>query len=131
MFDKIDWDSKVKASSNGYYYVCTIPPHKYGEKRDDRDKKYIYLHRALLELKLGRYLTKGEQADHKDGDKTNNTAGNVCLKELGEHQKEHTTGSGGHKRNKFWEKSPRTKKHHKKASDQSVFRVLSLYFNSI
>lgn len=126
MFDRIDWDSVIKASSNGYKY-CTVifdghpeMQHPFSEKRGDRDVKYIYLHRALLEKKLGRYLKPWEQADHKDGDKTNNTPGNVTLKTLGSHQREHSLGTNGHKRNKYWEKSPRTKPHHKKASAVNV-----------
>jgi hypothetical protein len=124
MFDKIDMDTKVKASGNGYWYVCTIPEHPFGEKRDDRKKKYIYLHRAILEKKLGRYLTHNEQADHIDGDKDNNSSDNVRLKTLGEHQKEHAE-NGNH----FWTKSPRNKKRRKGASTSMVRNVLKKFFS--
>ena len=109
IFDKINMEDIVKASKNGYKYVTTTPPHKFGERRDDRDKRYIYLHRAILEKKLGRYLQPGEQADHKDSNKNNNDPSNIVLKNLGEHQKDHTT-RGNH----FWTKSPENKKKRKK-----------------
>jgi hypothetical protein len=128
LFDKIDEDSKVKASSNGYWYCTTTPPHPFGEVRDDRKKKYIYLHRAVLEKKLGRYLTKSEQADHKDGNKDNNEPKNIQLKTLGDHQKSHVE-RGNH----FWEKSPENKpgrKSRKKASTMSILNVLRSYFSS-
>ena len=131
MFKEIDMDTKVKASSNGYYYVCTIPPHKFGEVRKDRSKKYIYLHRALLEKKLGRYLKPNEQADHIDGNKENNSEENVQLKILGDHQREHCNERGNH----FWEKSKENKPGHKKknrgkkASATMIQNVLRNYFS--
>jgi hypothetical protein len=122
LFDKIDEDSKVKASGNGYWYCTTTPPHPYGEKRGDRKKKYIYLHRAILEKKLGRYLEPDEQADHIDGDKDNNAPSNIQLKKLGPHQKEHVD-RGNH----FWTKSPRNKK---RANSTAILNVLSKYSDS-
>jgi len=101
---EIDKNSIIKATKGGYYYCCTIPPHKYGEVRGDRNKKYIYLHRALLEQKLNRYLKPEEQSDHKDGNKEHNVPSNLELKTLGEHQKSHSE-RGNH----FWKKSPRNK----------------------
>jgi hypothetical protein len=119
LFD-IEDDSKVKAGSNGYYYVCTDPPHPYGEVRGDRKKKYIYLHRALLEQKLGRYLENHEQAHHIDDNKENNIPSNLELKELGEHQKEHA-----HK-TKFWKASPMNKPN-RKIKKASIIRVIGLF----
>ncbi len=119
LFDILE-DTKVKAGSNGYYYVCTNPPHPYGEVRGDRKKKYIYLHRALLEQKLGRYLETHEQAHHMDDDKENNVPSNLELKELGEHQKEHA-----HK-TKFWKASPMNKSR-KKIKKASILNVIRQY----
>jgi len=101
---EIDKDSIVKATKGGYYYCTTTPEHPYGEKRKDRKKKYIYLHRARLEQKLGRYLKPEEQADHKDGNKENNSPSNLVLLDRGPHQKSHAE-RGNH----FWKKSPRNK----------------------
>lgn len=117
---EIEGDSKVKAGSNGYYYVCTDPPHPYGEVRGDRKKKYIYLHRALLEQKLGRYLENHEQAHHIDDNKENNIPSNLELKELGDHQKEHA-----HK-TKFWKASPMNKPK-RKIKKASIIRVVGLF----
>lgn len=125
LFEKIDPDSIVKSGSNGYWYCCTVnPEHPFGEKRKDRNKRYVYLHRAVLEKKLGRYLKPNEQADHKDGNKDNNEPENVQLKILGDHQQDHALNRGNH----FWTKSPRNKK---RASTSSILSVLKNYFNSL
>ena len=113
---EIDKDSIIKATKGGYYYCCTIPPH--GEIRGDRKKRYIYLHRALLEQKLGRYLKSEEQADHKDGNKENNSPSNLVLLDRGPHQKSHAE-RGNH----FWKKSPRNKPG-RKAARNVVARFL-------
>ena len=124
---KIVEDSIVKATKGGYYYCVTDPPHPYGEKRKDRNKKYVYLHRAKKEIELGRYLKPEEQVDHKDGDKSNNEPSNLVLVERGPHQKDHVS-RGNH----FWKKSPRNKKkkNKKKASTNLVNRVLMRYLSS-
>ena len=101
---EIDKDSIVRGTKGGYFYCTTTPPHPFGEKRKDRKKKYIYLHRALLEQKLNRYLKPEEQSDHKDGNKEHNIPSNLELKTLGDHQKSHSE-RGNH----FWKKSPRNK----------------------
>lgn len=121
---EIDPDSIVKGTSNGYYYCTTTPVHPYGESRSDRQKKYIYLHRAILEQKLGRYLNSDEQADHEDGDKENNDPSNIVLRMIGPHQKSHVN-RGNH----FWTKSPRNKKRAKETLSSMVYRVIQRYFN--
>jgi hypothetical protein len=125
IFDKINYDDVVKATKEGYLYVTTDPPHPYGESRKDRKKKYIYLHRAVKEKELGRYLTPDEQVDHKDKDKTNNDPSNLVLVIKGEHQRDHVS-RGNH----FWKKSPRNKKKKKTASSYMVQRVLFNYLQS-
>jgi len=37
------------------------------------------MHRAILERKIGRSLTKGEECDHRDGNTLNNQRGNLRL----------------------------------------------------
>lgn len=131
MFDRIDWDSVIDASSNGYKY-CTVifdddpdKGHPYGEVRGDRDKKYVYLHRAILEKKLGRYLLPSEQADHEDGNKKNNKPSNIILKDLGEHQKDHALNRGNH----FWKKSPMNKK--KRKRKKMALRVAQTFLSGL
>jgi len=125
MFDKINYDDVVKATKEGYLYVTTTPPHKFGEVRNDRKKRYVYLHRAVKEKELGRYLTPDEQVDHKDKNKRNNDPSNLELVIQGEHQKDHVA-RGNH----FWKKSPRNKPQKKKASTEMVQRVLFNYIIS-
>ena len=126
IFDKINFDDVVKATKGGYLYVTTTPEHPFGEKRKDRKKKYIYLHRAVKEKELGRYLKPDEQVDHKDKDKTNNDPSNLELIIKGEHQKDHVS-RGNH----FWKKSPRNKPRKKKASSEMIQRVMLKYLNSM
>jgi len=125
MFDKINYDDVVKATKDGYMYVTTTPPHPYGEKRKDRKKKYIYLHRAVKEKELGRYLTPEEQVDHKNKNKKDNSPSNLVLILKGDHQKDHVS-RGNH----FWKKSPRNKPRKKKASGEMIQRVIFRYINS-
>lgn len=118
---EIDEDSIVKATKEGYYYCCTIPPHKFGEVREDRKKRYIYLHRARLEQKIGRYLKPHEQADHVDGDKSNNEPSNLVLKVHGEHQRDHANNG-----NSFWKKSPLNKPGVKRKAHRVVARFFEM-----
>ena len=105
----IEPDSRVKATGGGYYYVAIVDddgkPHSHGLKLPDRKRRYLYEHVAKMELHLGRYLEKGEQVDHKDGDKSNNAMSNLELTTRGPHQKDHADNRGNH----FWKKSPRNK----------------------
>jgi len=121
---EIDDNSIVKASKQGYLYCTTTPPHPFGEKRKDRKKKYIYLHRAVMEQDLGRYLEPHEQVDHRDKDKTNNDIVNLRLVNFKEHQRDHATDG----KNQFWKHSPRTKPRKKTASD-STHRVVLAFLN--
>jgi len=109
--------SIVKSGEQGYLYCETDPPHPQAEERGDRKRKYVYLHRAVLENELGRYLKDGEEVDHKDGDVTNNDPSNLVLRHLGEHQREHALNG-----NEFWKTSPRNK-----PKDASVMEVIRLY----
>jgi len=138
MFDSIDKDSIIKASKNGYKYCRTLPfEHPFGEKRGDRNARYVYLHRATYELAHGHYIhpERGDQVDHKDGNKNNNDPKNLILVKIGPHQATHTKGENGHKRNKFWNSSPLTKpgcKRKKKASIESLaYRVVLSYLREL
>ena len=116
---EIDQDSIVKSGDNEYMYCCTTPPHPFGMKLKDRNKKYIYLHRALMELQLGRFLKDGEEVHHKDENRKNNKPGNLELVEFKGHQKDHS-----HK-TKFWNRSPRNK-----PGREAAQRVVSKYSQS-
>lgn len=107
---KILPDSIQKGSRGHYLYCETDPPHPHGEKLDDRKQRRVYYHRALMELKLGRFLKKSEDVDHKDGDPTNNALSNLVLRDHDDHAKHHSTHPDPDKRNDFWKKSPENKK---------------------
>jgi hypothetical protein len=120
---EINKDDIVKAGKQGYYY-CVVPDgHPYGERRSDRKKRYLYLHRARMENKIHRYLHPDEQVDHKDKDKSHNSISNLVLTSRGPHQKHHSD-NGNH----FWKKSPMNKPKWGKKS-ASVIRVICDYLS--
>ncbi len=113
----------VKGTGNGYLYCVTDPIHPNAEVRKDRKKRYIYLHRVVMENSLGRLIKPEEQVDHKDGNKANNAPSNLILRELGPHQKSHAE-RGNH----FWKKSPRNKPGRKAMNVISRYREASGWF---
>jgi hypothetical protein len=121
---KIVPDSIVKGSGDGYMVCQTEPVHPHAVTLKDHKAKYIYVHIVKMENHLGRLLKKGEQVDHRDGNNANNDMSNLRLTENGPHQREHAKGEKGHKPNKFWKKSPRTKKR------ESALKVATIYLHS-
>lgn len=107
---KILKDSIVKGARGKYYYCETDPPHPFAEARGDRDKKYIYLHRALMEQKLGRYLRTDEEVNHKDGNPKNNKLSNLEVLNKSDHAQ----------KGECWKKSPRTKPGQDRAAARTV-----------
>lgn len=47
--------------------------------RKDKNKNYIYMHRVVLERKIGRYLNDDEEVDHINGNRSDNTRENLRL----------------------------------------------------
>lgn len=50
-------------------------------------KGYQYQHRIVAEKKLGRKLRSDEMVHHKDGNKQNNSPGNLTIITRGKHNK--------------------------------------------
>lgn len=68
----------------GYRYCRTEPPHPRANSMG------LYpLHRVLVENDLGRLLTPSETVHHRDGDKENNTLGNLGVMSRSEHARLH------------------------------------------
>lgn len=118
---KIIPGSIVKGTGDGYMVCQTEPVHPHALKLKDRDARYVYVHRVVMENHLGRLLSKEEveQIDHKDKDKSNNALSNLRLTQRGIHQKEHS------KTNHFWKKSPMNKKKRKKMALRVATAFLS------
>lgn len=75
------------------------------------NKTIVFMHRLILERAIGRALRKGELCDHIDGDKHNNSRGNLRLASDSENKcnrfrpSNNTSGYKGvswHIRNKKW-----------------------------
>lgn len=68
----------------GYRYARTLPLHPRA------NSKGLYpLHRVLMENKIGRSLNFNDVVHHKDGNKDNNTIGNLELLSRSEHTRKH------------------------------------------
>ena len=61
----------VKQINTGYL-LAHIPWHP-----NAWEVGYVYLHRLVMENKVGRYLIKGEIVHHKDDNKLNNSSDNL------------------------------------------------------
>jgi hypothetical protein len=128
---KIIPGSIVKGTGNskkgrGYLVCQTDPVHPRAITLKDHTCKYVYLHRVVLENKLGYLISDDEvsQIDHLDGDRTNNDPSNLVLKQLGSHQKEHVD-RGNH----FWEKSPMNKKRSSDTISDMAHRIVLAYLS--
>lgn len=77
-----------KRTPKGYVVLC-IKTHPNGDKAHG----YIFEHRVVMEMKLGRYLTENEVVHHKNEIKHDNRLENLELMEHGEHTTMHHTGA--------------------------------------
>jgi|WetSurMetagenome_2_1015567.scaffolds.fasta_scaffold1725020_1 hypothetical protein len=107
---KIIKDSIVKGTGRGVLYCETIPEHPDAKKLKDRDRKYIEVHRVVMENQLGRLINpKKEEVHHKDENPGNNAPSNLELTQKAKHQRNHALKEKRWEKTKFWKKSPRTK----------------------
>ena len=112
---KIVPNSIVKGDSIGHLVCETIPEHPQAMHLKDRKKRYVLLHRVLLENHLGHLIdTNKYEIHHKDENPTNNAISNLQLTDSSNHQKEHS------RKRKFWKKSPMNKPNHKLASKNVI-----------
>lgn len=83
MFSFEEIDSAIKRINKQGYIEIYLPEHPNSNKYG-----YILEHRFIVEIKIGRYLTKEEVVHHIDEDKTNNDIDNLMLFK---NQKEHSS----------------------------------------
>jgi hypothetical protein len=124
---KIIPGSIVKGTGEGYMVCQTEPVHPHAMKLKDHKCSYVYVHRVVMENKLGRILSKKEleQVDHIDKNKHNNAPSNLALKNLGPHQHDHS------KTNHFWSKSPMNKPGRKKTASEMVYSVVQRFLEML
>lgn len=80
-----DWSRIVKTKG---YRAIYFPEHPRSWSTG-----YVYLHRVVMELKIGRILNEEEVVHHKDENRSNNSPDNLEIKSSqAEHAKEHKQG---------------------------------------
>ena len=113
---KIDPDSEVKADEHGHVSCSTTPQHPDGMKLKDRNKRYVFVHRVVIENSLGRLINpQKEEIHHKDNNPKNNRLSNLELHTHDSHAQE----------GEFWKKSPRTKP----GQRRMVARVVNVFLH--
>ncbi len=76
-----NWDRVI--DSAGYKAVhCPDHPNAW-------PKGYVYVHRIVMEMKLGRLLSRDEVVHHRDGDKHNNSPENLEVSSRSHHASNH------------------------------------------
>lgn len=101
---KIIKDSIVKGDAKGHLVCETEPVHPFSISPSDRKKKYVYVHRVVMDNALGKVTDpKKTEIHHIDGNPANNALSNLKLMTKGDHAKSHS------KKKKFWKESPRNK----------------------
>ena len=68
---------------NGYLYFCDFT-HPLANKSG-----IVYVHRHLMSVSIGRWITKEECVHHKDGNRANNDIANLEILSLSEHSHLH------------------------------------------
>ena len=115
---KIDPDSEVTSGSHGHLFCTTTPVHPDAMKLSDRNKRYIYVHRVVMENHLKRLLNPDkEEVHHKNDNPEDNRLSNLQLLS----QEGHAT------KEEFWKHSPRTKPGQKR----KAHRVITAYMNRL
>lgn len=96
-----NWKNGITQRKDGYYSIY-LPSHP-----NARNKRFL-LHRYLLELKIGRYLTDKEIVHHIDGDCRNNDVTNLTTMTQSEHIKLHKKWHQQVQEGRIIEKKPKS-----------------------
>ena len=85
------WKGGRFSSKRDEYILVYSPNHPFAKKGGGGKSKGLYVleHRLVMEKKLGRYLLKGEDVHHKNGDKKDNRIENLMLVSHNKHLQEH------------------------------------------
>ncbi len=84
------WNKGTLMSSHGYILVRVPKNHRraFGGE-NNLNHAYAYQHDLVMEKKMGRQLTDGEEVHHDNEIKTDNRPSNLILKSKPEHMKHH------------------------------------------
>ena len=92
-FDKVFYrfcliTRRINKNDKGYPRIY-IPEHP-----NSHGKKYVLVHRLIMELKLGRYLNRNEFVHHKNKNVENYDLSNLEIESNSEHMKKHKRSEG-------------------------------------
>lgn len=82
------WKIKGLASCGDYTYAV-VPEHPNRTRNN-----YVFLHRVIMEIRLGRILGAREIVHHRDGNKKNNNVRNLEVMTLSQHTSLHMRERG-------------------------------------
>ncbi len=86
---KIEWAKKAlkeahRIKTREGYTLIRFPEHPHAKPNG-----YVYEHRLIMEVEIGRFLNRDEHVHHKNENKSDNNIENLVLKDKHQHHKDH------------------------------------------
>lgn len=91
------WKGGRYSTKRDKYIYVYKPDHPNAKRSGNGGGGYVLEHRLVMEKKLGRYLLKGEDVHHKNGNKKDNRIENLMLMTHNKHYEEHGCPNCGFK----------------------------------
>jgi len=83
------WKGGTYSSKRDGYIYIYIPEHPNAKRNGQGGGGYVLEHRLVMEKEIGRYLLKGEDVHHRNGNKKDNRIENLMLVTHNKHFEEY------------------------------------------